>query len=150
MDESKVLGHLAGKLRTKITNRWWTEVGENALKSMSIEYKAIWRKSSELKLPTAGGGREVGENLHQYGVQANLAGKLRTKLTNGWWKEVGENMLQHRVQHRIMHVFPISPHCMYATAVYVHIITHNASHPPFIHAVVMARWWGGERGQGKG
>jgi hypothetical protein len=29
----------------------------------------------------------------------------------------------------------------------VHIITHNASHPPFIHAVVMARWWGGE-GQG--
>ncbi len=41
---------------------------------------------------------------------------------------------------------------MYATtAVYVHIITHNASHPTFIHAVVMARWWGGEEaGEGGG
>jgi hypothetical protein len=51
--------------------------------------------------------------------------------------------------YHIMHVFPISPYCMYAIAVYVHIITHNASHPPFIHAVVMARWWGGE-GAGEG
>ena len=37
MDESKVLGHLAGKLRTKITNSWWNEVGENVLQWMRID-----------------------------------------------------------------------------------------------------------------
>jgi hypothetical protein len=38
--------------------------------------------------------KEVGENVLQHRVQGHLAEKLRTKITNSWWNEVGENVLQ--------------------------------------------------------
>ncbi len=43
---------------------------------------------------TNGWWKEVGENMLQHRVQVHLAEKFRTKITNGWWNEVGENVLQ--------------------------------------------------------